>query len=64
MSNQQTPEPKRNADGSLYTVMPKVGGKFFRCPCGCNVFHHPDKTDLDKLECNSCGEWYTSQEAK
>lgn len=30
---------------------------FFRCDCGCNVFHHPAERP-DRYECNACGAWY------
>jgi hypothetical protein len=49
-------QPKRHPDGSLYQTMLTVGGKHYHCPeCGCNVFHHPDETDLKLYECNGCG---------
>lgn len=39
-------------------VMPKVDGKSFRCPCGCNVF-----TEIAplKFECNSCKVLYSGE---
>ena len=55
-------EPLLNQNGSLYNVMAKVKGEAFRCECGCNVFHHPDKDDLSKYECNSCEARYTGLE--
>jgi len=51
-------EPLCHADGTLEQFMPKVDGKPFRCECGCNVFHKPDKTDLELFKCNSCGLQY------
>ncbi len=39
-------------------VMPKVGGKSFRCECGCNVFTIIDKL---KYECNSCEARYVGE---
>ena len=39
-------------------ILLKVGGKSFRCDCGCNVFHHID--DWDEYYCNSCGTGYES----
>lgn len=29
----------------------KVAGKPFRCSCGCNVFHKPEKENPEKYEC-------------
>lgn len=51
----------KNEDGTLKNVMPKVAGSFFYCSCGCNVFHHPDKEDLDLYQCNSCGTQYSAK---
>jgi hypothetical protein len=52
-------EPLLNKDGSLKQVMVKMGGKTFRCEqCNCNVFHHPDKNDLDLYACNGCDTEY------
>ena len=45
-------------DGSLHQFTLRVGGKAFRCACGCNVFHKPNKENLDLFECNGCGEQY------
>ena len=39
------------------SVMVKIGGKTFRCHCGCNVFHHP-KDLPDVYECNACNTQY------
>lgn len=50
-----------NEDGDVKTIVLKVAGKSFRCRCGANCFHHPDKENLDLYTCNSCG---TSYEAK
>jgi hypothetical protein len=38
-------------------IMLKVGGKPFRCHCGCNVFHRPEDR-LDAYECNACETLY------
>lgn len=64
-------EPLLCEDGSLWQFMPKVGGKFFRCTerltvsgsdiCGCNVFHKPDRTQLNRYRCNSCGAEYIGE---
>lgn len=32
----------------------KIAGKRYFCPCGCNVFHNPDKENLDLFQCNGC----------
>lgn len=34
-------------------VMVMIGGKSFRCECGCNVFRHY-KDDPNLYKCNSC----------
>lgn len=54
-------EPRRHEDGSLYQTMIKLQGKSFRCGCGCNVFHFPDKDNSDRYECNACGAQYVSE---
>lgn len=44
-------------------IVVKIGGKQFRCECGCNVFHHPSDVD-DKentYECNACKALYYSK---
>lgn len=41
-------------DGSLENFMLRIGGKPYRCECGCNVFHKPDNKRLDLYECNGC----------
>jgi uncharacterized Zn-finger protein len=38
----------------------KVAGKPFHCPCGCNVFHHPN-TDADEFRCNACSTTYSAE---
>ena len=40
--------------------MPTVGGKPFRCSCGCNVFH---KANYDRhiYICNACEVAYTDR---
>ena len=47
-------------NGELENFVMKVAGKPFRCDCGCNVFHKPDRARPDIYECNACGTWYTS----
>lgn len=39
-------------------VMPKVGGKSFRCDCGCNVF---TKIGDYRYECNACTARYQGE---
>ena len=51
----------RNPDGTLENFTVRIDGKFFRCHCRCNVFTKPDKNDLNKFECNGCGEIYYSK---
>lgn len=41
-------------DGSVENFTLKVGGKSFRCQCGGNVFHKPDRKHLELYECNAC----------
>ncbi|HHX6500967.1 TPA: hypothetical protein ACVGJ1_002840 [Pseudomonas aeruginosa] len=53
-------EPVRLPDGSLENFMVKVGGKPFRCSCGCNVFHKPNRDEPEHYKCNSCGTEYAS----
>lgn len=55
-----TTEPVRLPDGSLENFTLKVAGKPFRCECGCNVFHKPDKAKLEWYKCNACGTVYES----
>ena len=33
-------------------------GAYFRCQCGCNVFHKPDDTKLELYQCNACDTQY------
>lgn len=44
-------------------IILKIGGRSFRCECGCNVFHHPG-TDDDKFQCNSCGAIYDTNRSE
>ena len=39
-------------------VMPKVGGKSFRCDCGCNVF---TKIGVYRYKCNACRAIYQGE---
>ena len=49
-------------DGELETFILRVNGKLFRCRCGSNCFHKPDKSDLNLYACNVCGIWYHTEE--
>ena len=57
---ERKPQPALNPDGSIQCFMPRVGGKGFKCSCGCNVFHKPDDTKPDIFACNSCPAVYSS----
>ena len=48
-------EPVRLPDGSLQSFLLRVAGKPFRCSCGSNVLHKPDKNKLELYKCNGCG---------
>jgi len=50
--------PVTTSDGKIENFVQMVGGKSFRCECGANVFHKPDKADLMLYKCNSCGNEY------
>lgn len=41
-------------DGKLANFTMKIKGKPFYCQCGCNVFHKPDKGNLERYKCNCC----------
>lgn len=47
MSENEIKEHNKNPN-----ILLKVGGKKFRCQCGCNVFHHIDDDEI--FVCNSC----------
>lgn len=46
--------PVLNDDGTLHNFTLKIGGKLYCCKCGCNVFHKPDRNNLDMYQCNGC----------
>lgn len=50
------PTPNETQE-QVHSIMLRVGGKSFRCTCGCNCFHHP-KNKTEVYECNACGTWY------
>lgn len=47
-------------DGEVESFTLKVGGQSFRCSCGANCFHKPDKTNINIYRCNSCNLTYES----
>jgi len=47
-------DPVVDKNGKLEEFTVKINNKFFRCSCGCNVFHKPDKEYPDLYECNCC----------
>jgi hypothetical protein len=47
-------EPLLNSDGTLHQFILKIDGKRYFCECKCNVFHKPDKNNLDLYQCNGC----------
>ena len=57
------PEPVRLPDGKVESFLVRVNGESFSCTgCGCNVFHKPDKRNLDMYKCNSCGTIYAGSD--
>lgn len=54
-------DPVRLPDGELHNFTLKIGGKPFRCACGCNVFHKPDSTRLDLYQCNACDNQFEAE---
>lgn len=55
-------EPVRMEDGSVenFTVR-KTNGTLYRCSCGANVFHKPDRENLDIYRCNGCGKEFEAE---
>lgn len=51
----------RTPDGKVQSFILTVDGKPFRCHCGANCFHKPDKNDLELYACNACNTWYHSE---
>lgn len=47
-------QPVKMANGDIENFTLRIGGKAYRCPCGCNVFHKPDDTNLLRYQCNAC----------
>jgi hypothetical protein len=52
-------EPVTNTTEAQRNIMVRVGGKSFRCDCGCNVFH-AGKQPLTYI-CNACGTGYVGE---
>lgn len=48
------PTPVCTPDGKIENFVLKIKGTAFRCTCGCNVFHKPDLTRLERYKCNAC----------
>ena len=44
-------------------IVLRVGGKMFRCPCGCNVFHTTEE-NLEWYVCNACGLTYEGEDVE
>lgn len=60
MTTEQIKEHDNNPN-----VMLKINGVFFRCNCGCKVFHHPKEEDgsMDDnlFVCNLCNSEYEAK---
>ena len=54
-------EPLLRDDGDLYQTTLKVEGKSYFCKCGCNVFHHPNKRNLNLYACNACNQRFIAE---
>ena len=54
-------EPVKLPDGSIENFMPRIDGKTFRCACGCNVFHKPDRKRPEVYQCNGCDVRYVGR---
>lgn len=54
----EKPEPLLGENGEVLQSTLKINGKSFRCNCGCNVFHRPDKNKPDIYKCNCCDTYY------
>lgn len=50
-----------NDDGTLRNFTLRIDGKIFRCECGCNVFHKPDRNDVNLYKCNGCGQEFNGE---
>lgn len=54
----KAPQPLLAEDGKLHNFTLRIAGKPYRCACRCNVFHKPDRTNLELYECNACGQQF------
>jgi DNA-directed RNA polymerase subunit RPC12/RpoP len=54
----KAPHPLLDVDDKLHNFTLRIAGKPYRCPCGCNVFHKPDREHLDQYQCNGCGQQF------
>lgn len=45
----------RTSDGEVESFFLKIGGVNWRCECGSNCLHKPDKENLNLFKCNGCG---------
>ena len=64
--SEQTPDDKFcnavcNDDGTLRNFTLRIDGKSFRCECGCNVFHKPDRNNVNLYKCNGCGQEFNGE---
>ena len=55
--------PPREVATDVMVYLGKQREVSFRCPCGCNVFRHPNdrasgKLIMNRYVCNSCGEQF------
>ena len=57
----KVPQPVRTADGRIENFTVRIAGKSYRCTCGANVFHKPDRTEPELYECNGCGQQFEAQ---
>ena len=55
------PRPIVDENGNIRQRMLTVGGKSFRCSCGCNVFHCPDDRNPLLYQCNCCPNQYQGE---
>jgi len=55
------PQPVQTADGAIENFILRIGGRPYRCQCGCNVFHKPDRSHLDLYECNACKQQFEAE---
>ena len=51
-------QPVRLPDGTVQQFTLRIDGKRYVCPCWCNVFHKPDRENLDVYQCNGCGQQF------